>query len=522
MSHPILALTWESWRRSRNAVLLVSLVGLGLPALLYAALGAIGPIDPEEPALVLLQLMLTHVNVVLILMAAVEGCRFEARRLALPVSSPLLIAGTLLPAMGFAAVWTAVVSLALNRWFEVEWSVWGSASVAAAAVAGGLAAQWWFRAGFWQLAAGIGWLCVLAAWHRSRFGPWGAMPTHVWREVTAVELATLMALGVVAVVAATRGLQRTRRGAALSTPRLASWLRAVVAAMRVPGFGERHYSSARQALLTREFRRKGLVLPACTFLAVIFVLSGWLFGAYDRRELLEGLASLGGLLACGGMLGAWLGNLGTRNGNLRMGSFLATHPVSDRLLASTTLVTSLVSLIGAWCLWAIPLGLIWSAAPAAERPFQVAGLSWLLVGVLVGAWVVMSVFVALIASGRSRWVAMVVYAGVCLELLAMGLSHVAGWESWVVGTQAVVLGGGGVGITWVAHLAAAQRGLTRRREAAAALVAWVGLWAIAMGSLPAALPLSAWVVGVALAGLLALAIAPWATVPLAVSHNRHQ
>jgi hypothetical protein len=264
-------------------------------------------------------------------------------------------------------------------------------------------------------------------------------------------------------------------------------------------------------------------------LVVGLIISGvaWLLGHFRAEALVEGAyAYMLVVIAAAIMAGVALGNIGPK-GDLVIGQFLATRPLTCSELASTILRAAALSLALAWAVWAAA----WLAAfglghALSDRPLALVPRDqdwrYILLAV-VASWITTGVISSATLTGHSRplgqlfivtvfgWIAFVFFAKYALEPSVAEQAHRA---VALLASFACLAG------TLWAFVAARRRGLINASLAWAALAAWAALVvAAAMLARSEAVSVPGYV---ALVSILALAVLPLAAAPLALAWNRHR
>jgi hypothetical protein len=278
-----------------------------------------------------------------------------------------------------------------------------------------------------------------------------------------------------------------------------------------------------------QWRRKGWVMPALVAICLTIGIIIWLFASRRAEDLFLGFLGGGGMLWLVGVVGGLaMGNVGPNDSDFAMGHFLATRPMTDADMARTTLRTAANSVLLAWFVWAaafliacivLMAARVW---PAVEVP---EGANWwYLPATLLGPWIVAGTLTSIGLAGRSKLVLQLLCGLAAAFIGVMLISELAlpREARWVLQRTLVAIVGGSLllGTGWL-FLAARRRGLIQAPTVWAA----TGVWAVAAVLLVLQWPLkeepqlSAYPL---FAGVLALAVAPLAAAPLALSWNRHR
>jgi hypothetical protein len=519
-----LAMTWEMLRRGRRGFLLAALAGNALPVLLFTALQHDGAIDPADPVQVMLNLVLAEFNMFLFGTALMAASNPASRLYTFPIPTSSLVGWTLLPAMALMAIEVVATTALLNAIFALHWALWGPALFAAVTLAAIQAAAW--------LAEKSGWLGViigvigvpLALWYKTRFGPLFAQPTHYWTEVTPVEVGTLFAIAIAAYFVGVFGVNRNRSGQPPYSVGLIAWLDRLFALAPQEGL---QLLNPAQAQSWFEWRKKGWAMPGIVAMGLFMGGFIWLIANRHADGLLEGLVAGGAILAIAGALSGFiLGNVGSSDSDLQFGQFLATRPITSTDLARTILKTAVKSVVIAWALWAVAFVGAYAIlkAVAIEVPSKFpAGLGWwYLPAALLAAWTSVGILTPFSLTGRIKLTTAALFGAMGLFVGGALFSKFAlsptAQEYFVQGAAIFC---GVVFVVWTvsAFVVARRRSLIGWPTLYVAATAWAALCTlIAVMWFPRSA--EALAVCLCVAGLLALAVAPLATAPLAVAWNR--
>jgi len=285
-----------------------------------------------------------------------------------------------------------------------------------------------------------------------------------------------------------------------------------------------------QAQVHTEWQRKGWMMP---FAVAILIASGfafWTFASRNAEELIIGMV-LGGnalwmIAFIGGLI---LGNTGPNDASYAMGQFLATRPISDADMARALLRTTAKSVLLSWSIWAATLLTAWACLWLGGRITRIRlpdDLHWLTIpATLIGPWIVTATFMSLTATGRPRFL---IYMGILLPICVVVIPTIlsrflfsAAAALPVTRMVAVVIASGLLLIAAWAFAAARRKNFIQSPTVWAAAT----IWASATSLIAYLLPFegSPGVIPCLLvAAATALAVAPVATVPLALSWNRHR
>lgn len=517
------AMLWELWRHGRWYILAGVLGANVLPVLLLSALRLDGALDPREPSLIVMQMILLEMNIFIFAAAMFSAQANLPRLYAMPIATPSLVTWRLLPMIAAVGLESAASSAAMNALFGVDWPIWGPALFGAATVAAVSATLWLTEDSGWIFVA-VGVVpVVLGLWLKGRYGYAFSQPTHLWQEVTFPEVVTLLAVAVCAYYVAVAGVSRRRCGERLPSLGIIALLERLLDPAPYSGLP---FRSAVHAQAWYEWRKKGLAMPGAVVFGLLIFLALWLVLSRNGDDLLQGLLVGGGLLSGAALLGGIVtGNCGPDDANYEMGSFLATRPITTIDMARTILKTALKSVLMAWLIWAAAFVavylIVW--ATQSHRPALPRELGWwYFPATLIGAVAILGLLTCAGLSGRrgpflilfcalpGAFIGLSLFAKFALAREAREQFLEATWASAAV--LAILL------TAW-AFAAARRRKLISWPTVYVAGSLWAALAALIAvadvlhaGQRPALFVL--------LAGVCALAVAPLAAAPLALAWNR--
>jgi hypothetical protein len=519
-----LALTWEMLRRGRWGLMLAVLGANALAVLLFTVLRHEGAFDPADQSTIIMHTVLVELNAFAFGMAVIAAIGPASRLYTFPIPTSALVVWTMLPAMAAVAAELVLSTALLNAIFDLGWHLWGPALFAAVIVASLQAVLWLGEKSGWLVLAITvvpGGLCI---WFKSRYGPTFSQPTHYWTEVTAGEAATLLSVVIASYVVGVFGVARNRCGQPPYSLGLAAWLDRV---FTLAPEANLPFRNPAQAQLWFEWRKKGWAMPGMVGMGLFMGGFLWLIGSRKANVLVEGFTAGGGLLLLGGLFtGLIVGNVGQSDGELQFGQFLATRPITSTDLARTILKTAAKSILLAWAIWAVALLGLYVILRALHVDLHAALPAelgwWYFPATLLGAWTALAALAPITLAGRTRLLASVLFGAIVLFCgLALFWKHALSREVQEYFMQGLGVFWGIAFIVWTVWAFA----VARRRK----MVGWptlyvaASVWA-ALCTLVALvwLPDSADRIAlfVCIAGLLALAVAPLATAPLALAWNR--
>ena len=227
----------------------------------------------------------------------------------------------------------------------------------------------------------------------------------MWREVTAADGLTMLAMAAGSYYAAVVGVVRADAASIEHSRflrRLGRLLERLPIWPRRPGC---RFALAAQAQFWLEWRQKGWALPVIVVMGLAFWFLGWLLFNRNPRELFDGAIAAGAMLPVGGLIvGLIFGNASTNlGGTLEMGPFQAARPMTSPDMSRTTLRVAGVSVIAAWVIWAAAyLGLyailLANDAPRSLFPREVGW--WYFPLTLLGTWLLLACMTNIGQAGR--------------------------------------------------------------------------------------------------------------------------
>jgi len=531
------ALTWELFERGKWSFLGALLAGNALPVFMLAALLRDGAINPEDQSMIII-----HVTALLINGTVFGAVLFTvmgniSRLRAFPVPTSVIVAWQLLPSMAIMALECLLSTAAINAIFKVNWPLWGPALFLPVALAACVAVFWLTEKSPWYLfILGIPVFAALGIWFFSRY-PFNlnAPASRMWREVTAIEVVTMLAVAVISYYVAVVGVARTRCGEYLSTPEFFRWLGRLLNGLLGSTLDvDAPFRTPAQAQFWFEWRRKGWALPAIVIFALSIGFVGWLLFDRNPNQLFEKATAAGAVLPVLGLIvGLIFGNANTSDlgGVMEMGHFLATRPMTSTDLSRTMLKAAGISMVVAWAIWAaayLALYAILLLANVAPRPLLAGDIGWWCFPLtLLGTWAALT-FVATIALTGRQFLLLGLFVGI--PALTIGITMISLFlltpETRKTFSEGITTLVGMIfilGTVW-AFLAARRRSLIGLPNVWAAAGAWVALcllfglfWWQHRIEHPASVHLFVHSVG-----LLALVVFPLAAAPLSLAWNRNR
>lgn len=539
-----MALMWEYWRQSRWTLLTGTLGITALPAMIYGILSLEGAFDPHEPGFRHMQFVWFLTQMFCIGATAFPNPQAVGRMYALPATAWSLTIWRMIPCLTLAAAMFLSTNLVLNLLFQFNWPLLPPVLFLVTAMACLLATAWWAGKSQW-----LAFVCVsvvgiaLGFWLKWHYGGWTVDAPDVWTEVTPGDWITMGLAFAFALYIAHVGVARSRRGDVFTFPRLwefFGWLFYPVGAVLEFCLNNRPGGSRTLVQFWYEWRNKGLVLPALLVAALVAGFPYWAWFGFPAGLLVRyliGLVTVAPFMAA--MLGLAVGHCGTET-QAEMGTFLATRPLSDSEYAGALLRVATRALLLTWGLWAalfVPtvavLYLAWGREPLAlllrngEPSVELRVLPLLIFGSFGGGWTLNCIAMSLTATGRFRFYVpflMGSFSIVILWLLATKFLIPADLLPSMINAVLCLIGIACFLVTVMAYVAARKKSFVAPSTMGIAAGAWVVIsltlllaWHFLVPHKPLTLPLSLFFLGV-----MALAVAPPATMPLAVAWNRHR
>jgi hypothetical protein len=521
-----LAMTWEMLNRGRWTLIAGVLGANAFPVVLLTALRYDGPLMVAEPHMMLMHLILVQINMLAFGAAVLTAQGSPSRLYAWPVSTSTIVTWHLLPAMVFTTLELILSTVVLNAIFDLSWPLWGPALFVGVTMGAIQASLWWTEKSAWlPWAMGIvGGL--LGIWFKSRMGAPFSQPKHYWLVLTPAEVATMLAITLVAFGIAIAAVSRNRRGEPPRSLGIIAWLERLFEASEFRGL---RFRNPAQAQFWFEWRKKGWAMPFAAVAGLLMGAIAWLMFNREIDQLYIGCLGAGGMLSVAGFIGGLvMGNCGRDDAEFELSPFLATRPLATPDLARTILKVAACSVFSTWIIWATTFAalflLLWGLA-ALPNPLIPAEFSWWYFPMtLLGPWIITGVGASIGLTGRSHlMVKLLVVVSVSFPVimllakyglseqgrvqLAHGLAVVAGIAFFVATASVFVMARRHVLIGWPTVYVAASL--------------WVAL-TVAMVVGFVLHPVASVAAGVLMFGILSLAVAPLAAAPLALAWNRHR
>jgi hypothetical protein len=536
MSSIASAMTQDFLNRGRWVFLLAMLGVMALPFLIFG----LNELDRTGPPSHDLRVHMGFVTVLLEMLGfgvAIYTAHGTPHRLyPLPATTWSLVVWRLAPSMiAVAAMHVAVTSI-LNAFFDLQWPLWGPALFLAAAAACMQGALW--VAGPTQLGqvvamSGLG--AALGIWIKTRFGRFTAPPEHVWAELTAAETLTMALAAVGGFIMAYEGAMRERRGDAWTGLRFIEWLdrlRGIRGANRMNSV-----RSAQHAQFSYEWLQKGSLLPAVMIIVPLFAAVFCLAGPpqLSLADLPHLALGCGWLLPLGGLIAGFIFGRCSRAADNRMGSFQASRPVTNTVLANAVLKSMVRSVLVTFGIWlailATTLILAWLSLGMEESARRLANFGqWkeLTIASLsfpAAAWIASSAACCVCLTGRPLFIVgtfggtLGTFIGTMMAMqVCLTPEQRVAFTNFLLYGMALAFAGG----TIFAYIMARSKRLVSALEPWIALAVWGVLALVQLFPVRHYLDMQNGAMHAFFVGLFALAVAPFAAAPLAIGWNRHR
>ncbi|QEG19784.1 EscU/YscU/HrcU family type III secretion system export apparatus switch protein [Gimesia maris] len=484
--------------------------------------------------------------------------------LGLPVSSTSIATWMMLSMVGLVVALQLVtnglyrVLFFDDRWLADYWPLLGPLLFMVTLILVGHAVYWSLHAP--SLTKCIFWSAVVVAlfwWFISRYFPNGYNEEIVpWRTVTLGEFILMQSLGVAAWYQGTRAFAHVRNGTALPSPQWEQlqvwWKGLLTGSIPEQPIVPLSRKAALARLHWRDSCQRAALLAGVGFGLTMLVINVLVIANFDPSrtnqnnfsQLVEVffISSMFFGLVAAIIVAVLMGEGTTGSGRTEMKQFLAKAPLVDRDLNSTlfrnllkTLGLTFMGIVVALTLSLIIAG-IWHGAEVFQvllSPVIRGGSSILPVFLLViGFWVIAANMISVFWTGRSWFYFMAIgvfFGGIVFYIILMNLGDTLFRNSMLYHYMTIVLlllppllicAG-----TFAAYMVACRRKLISQTGSIVALVLWmcsvtgVLIWMLERSQYYHGV---VWGLLLIYATLAALVLAPFATIPLALSWNRHR
>ncbi len=521
------AMTWEVLRRSWWALVLMPLVSVALPTFILVALRSSGPVDPNDPSMLMVQMFMLQFAMFNCGAGLYSAHGKMSRLYTYPARTTELVAWRMLPMMLLITLQVAVSIWVLNLTLGIEWAIWGPAIFAAVGLSAVMAVVWLTE-------EAVGWLIVglavvaatLGVWFQSRFGVAFSNPTHSWQEVTAGEVLAMLAMTMVFYQVAVFAVARNRRGEPPISIGLSDWTRRIFDFALADSV---KFTTPLQAQRWLTWYCNGWVMPLLAAAAIFVGLVIWSFTSRNAEELFQAIYAGGHLMGVLGFAGALLfGNTALNESTYIMGHFQATRPLSDSDMGRAILQNVTKSVFLTWLVWLIAFLAICACLAATgngEAMKLPKGMSWWFFPItFLSPWAVTGILMSLFLIGQPNLVVRLalmtpfifIVSTVASQFLLSRDGQVIVERGLLAVTTIVLV----VASAW-AYFAAYRRELIKKTTLYAAVFIWAAA-TISICLMGPKTPMPHWPAYLVIAAGAALVVVPVASVPLALSWNRHR
>jgi hypothetical protein len=546
------ALLWETFSHRRWGLPSFFLLAIMVPLLVYGALSGF-PFDPKAHEFIVLQFAFLPVVIFQLAIGVQIVHGPHSRLFTMPISVNSIVACHTFSGAVILAAMTAAAAWLFNSLFHVNWPIAGPALFAAAAwsalqvlvsvssrpslpgfcVAGtpAILLCWW----------------LLSRYGACQLGEWPSPPKHFWSELTPSEVITLLATFAICYVMTTHGVSLARCGESGPTFGVWNWISQRMEAYALSRTDPPPFRSAAHAQLWLEWQ-KGIALPLVTSLLLLVSVCGGLISWFMQTSSLDSLYV--GLLILGGLISALALPTGIFQGleidsqatgqretqlsdsldrselDYAMGNFLSSRPITSWEFATAALKSAARSTLLSWSMWlavfVVCLLTMWltNQYPNPLMPRDTGYLYLPLV--FFGPWIALGNLGTIGLSGRGTKIlfAMVITLVGYSVLMAVvnnftSRSVVDSIHTCFTTVAAALVV---VACIWAFFQAQRQQHFTSKvtilAGLAACLIVSIGFWLLPTGSHFIAYPM--------IFGFTALVVMPLATMPLAISWNRHR
>lgn len=542
------ALLWEMLSHGRWTLPGMFLLAIMLPLLIYGALSGFS-VDPRMLEFVVLQFAFLPIVIFQLALGIAMAHGQLSRLYALPISTNSIVAWHMFSGALFVAAETAAAAWLLNTLFRVEWPILGLALFAAAAWS---ALQVVLSVSSMQslpafIVAGTP-AILLCLWLGTRYGGWFSPPQYYWSVLTPTEVVTLLGAFGICFAMTTYSVGLARSGERLPTFGTVTWLTNQWNAFSLSRTPAR-FRSAADAQFWFDWQLKGIALPLVTLIMMLIavanaIISSWYMQVVNLAPLYENVLLLGGFLSALALpAGLFIGieidvkgagqretqfgdSIGQSEFESSMGSFLSSRPLSSNDFGRSILRTAALSALIAWLIWFVVFSAclltMWlSKQYSASIMPRGIGMLYLPLTIL-GPWCALANISTIGLSGRGPKIL------VALVSLFVGYAVLNGiiehfTSDWVAQrlhsvcvtfTASLIV----VASVWAFVQARRRRLITSRALLTVSLAAGaMGFTAILLR--PTAAHFTFYPITFAFLALVAL---PFASVPLAISWNRHR
>lgn len=540
-------LLWETFSRGRWSVPGLFLLGNAIPLFTYGALSGFGVsfATPELPFIVLqfsfLPLIILQFAIGI---AIAQGSM--SRLFAWPISSNAIVAWHAITGAIVLAAETALAVSLYNWLFHAEWPVFGPMLFAGVVWTAVQLLQ------FIRVQSSLSGVCfwsspllLLLLWLASRYGAILSPPTHYWRETTVGDMLMLVIIAAICYAMAWAGVRITRPGGRLPHLGFSEWLTRRWESLTFGSSIRSSFRSAADAQDWYEYKLRGWALPFIASIMALLVVLGVVLRFVITRDWNMGkggeigplvplfLAWLsvfamiwGGIVAMedssnpGEKRDHGMGDFYDSKTHDSMGSFLAVLPIENRLYSDVILRRMAIN-AASMLFPVLPILMTMWLANRAPSSLTVPGIGlWWMPMMLVIPWLGMAnaaSFAFIARRGAAYLFGGAFVVGVSLFIARELLASDAFLRLLVVGTTVLSILIMMLTI-WVFDRCRRANQLPARTQLLC-LALVVGIIGAAIVFRPIDPPMVAYPLTLAVA---ALAVLPFAALPLAIGASRHR
>lgn len=539
------ALLWETAIRGKFQIPGMFLVSLLFPMLVYTSLSAIAVLNNDfsmQQAFLIMHMALLPLIIIQCVFGIVAAQGIPARLYNAPISTTALVAMHFFPGGALLSLEVGLASWIMNTLYAVEWPILAPMLFVFAAWSAGQPLVNVTQRTLGSMFALSLPIAAVFLWYQSRHGAFLSQPQHYWRDVTTADLAVFIAIVSTSFIGTVLAVGRDRCGEKLPGVGDWSWISRlwdrITARKEIIPANLKDDFAAQSCL---EWTEKGWAFLRVNIVILVLMGSGWICDVMARvghreifAELTTGLIVFG-LVQCvsAGCVGWFMGlNMtsapeGKRDFKqaMRMGSFLATRPISNASFAYANLRVSAWLTFFMCLIWGVLLGISYllgySYNSLPEKSILTGLAGWYFILVTLGPWVTMSNGSVIGMTGRLHVISFyLIIIPVTTLLILNGFNEFFLKETLLVAQRVIaityaftILCGGGLAFYFAWHI-----GVVRARNILLAVLAGIAVAILALFLKP---PGDPWLLYPALLGFSMLAILPFATGPLAVTWNRH-
>lgn len=399
------AMIWETLHRGRWTLIFGLLGANVMHIIVLMAFGPLGAVELDFAIHRALHSTLVQLNMFVFGTAVLAAQGVPSRLYTFPIPTAMLVGWHMFIAM-FLVGFEMALSLAfLNAMSHLNWPIWGPALFAAVAL-GILQATFWYteKTAWLAIAMPIA-VAPLAYWYFRRFVPTVLSDNHPLIDIAPFEIIILSLVVVASYFVAVAGVTRNRYGEQIKPLGILAWLARMLDFQ--PVFSP-PFRSRMEAQYWFDWTLKGLGMPVIVVAGILVTIVIWLIASRNPKELVDGFTGGGAMLSAVGLvIGLIMGNMGPADGNLQMGHFLSTRPLTSSSMAHSVLKVAVKSVFVSWAIWAGSFAIlagILKLTGCEPHPFFPPGEHWwwYFPATLLGCWTVTAVIASMVLTGRAK------------------------------------------------------------------------------------------------------------------------